>query len=259
MTSGKNAKSAREQARSMASKHAPKPKKKFGVKLGIIAAVVAVIALIATIIFVGQKNSIDLSDTTPPQNVAEGISFVEQADPAENAPVVSVYVDFQCPACQMFEQQNGQILNDMAENGEIILEHRPIAILDHTTSTNYASRSANAFACVINEDHELGTPFIETLFQIQPPEGGEGIPNTDLIAAAEEVGATNVAECIENGEFRGWVKDITDKAVEAGINSTPTVLINGEQWNREGNVFDAIEAAKTGETATETAEPTAGA
>lgn len=255
MTSGSKAREEREKARELARQIASRggggmdPKKKsLLIKIGVVVALLALVSLIFGLVVAGSKsNSPDLAATTaPPANVAENGGFVFKSDtPKENAPTVAVYVDFQCPACKQFEEGNDANLKALAESGDIVLEQHVVSILDHTTSTNYASRSGNAFACVINTAPEKAGEFANKLFEIQPPEGGAGIPNTELVDAAEEVGITTAEECITTGGFRGWIKEKTDAAVEKGLKGTPAIFINDVLWDRQGNLYEAIEKAKT--------------
>lgn len=249
MTSGKQARSAREEARRIASKNRPRKKGSGkGVKIGIVVAILAVIVTIVGIVIVGSSNNkVDLSNTTAPANANENGSFVIKADTVEeNTPVVQVAVDFLCPACKSFEADNGQILKDMAANGEIILEQKPVAILDGASSTNYSSRAGNAFACVLNEYPEKAQEYFDTLFEIQPPEGGAGITNAQLASAASDIGAEGLEDCISNNTYRGWIAQQTDQAIEKGLNSTPSISINGQLWDRSGDFYQKIEEARTG-------------
>lgn len=249
MTSGKNARNAREEARRIASKNRPRSSgSKKGLKIGIVVAILAVIVTIVGIVIVGNSNNkVDLSNTTAPANISNNGSLVLQADTVEeNTPVVQVAIDFQCPACKMFEETTGTELKNMAENGEIILEQKPVAILDGASSTNYSSRAGNAFACVLNEYPEKAQEYVETLFEVQPAEGGAGLPNAKLASLASDVGATGLEDCISNNTYRGWMAKTTDEAVESGLNATPGISINGELWDRKGDLFEKIEEARNG-------------
>lgn len=252
MTSGKNAKNAREEARRIASKNRPRSAggSKKGLKIGIVVAILAVIGIIVGIVVVGNNNSkVDLSNTTAPANLSDNGSLVIQADTVEeNTPVVQVAIDFQCPACKVFEESTGVELKNMADNGEIILEQKPVAILDGASSTNYSSRAGNAFACVLNEYPEKAQDYIEALFTVQPAEGGAGINNARLASVASDVGATGLEDCISNNTYRGWMAKQTDDALADGLTATPSISINGELWDRKGDLFEKIEAARNGET-----------
>lgn len=253
MTSGSKAKEEREKAREQARRIAARngggmdaKKKSLLIKIGVVVGLLAVVGLVFGLIVASSKSTApDLASTTaPPANVSETGAFVFKSEtPKENAPTVAVYVDFQCPACKQFEEGNDSTLKEMAKSGDIILEQHVVSILDHTTSTNYASRSGNAFACVIDTAPEKAGDFANKLFEIQPAEGGAGIPNTDLVKAAKELGADNAEECITKGGFRGWIKDKTEAAIEKGLQGTPAIFINDTLWDRQGNLYEAISAA----------------
>lgn len=266
MTSGSKAREERERAREQARKIASKnnrggnSNRPLFIKLGVVIGLLAVVGLIVGIVVFGSKKSgPDFGSTTaPPANISDTGAVVFKADkPKENAPTVAIYVDFQCPACKQFEEGNDVNLKQMAKAGDIILEQHPIAILDHMSSTNYASRAANAFACVVNTAPDKAEAFSKKLFEIQPPEQTAGLPNTKLADAAKEVGVTGIDDCIRDGQnYRGWVKDVTQKAIDNGLNATPGIFINGTQWDRQGSVYDAIaKAGSAPATATPAATP----
>lgn len=256
MGSGKRARQSEEaDARAKAKKIASKAtggKKMSPKKLSIIKKVsvlVGVLIFIAGGAFIAinasKSSTVDFEGTkTAPANISENASMITKSDkPTENAPNVSVYFDLQCPACKQFEAENSATLETMAKEGKIVLEKHPVAILDHLSSTNYASRSANALACVINTFPAKGLDYTNKLFEIQPAEGGAGITNAALAKAATDIGATGLESCISDNTYRGWVKDITDKAVERGLDSTPGIFINDVKWDRQGNLYDAIAKA----------------
>lgn len=255
MTSGSKAREEREKAREVARKIASKngggmdPKKKsLFIKIGVVVALLAVVAIVFGLVVSSSKSTDpDLAATTAaPANVSANGSIVYKSEtPKENAPTVAVYVDYQCPACKQFEEGNDANLKSLAKSGDIILENHVISILDHTTSTNYASRAGNAFACVVNTAPDKAEAFSKKLFDIQPPEGGAGISNVKLNDAAKETGVDNVEECITGGGYRGWIKAETDDILEKGLQATPGVFINGVQWDRQGSIYDAIEKAAT--------------
>lgn len=257
MTSGSKAREERELAREQARKIAARngkmdPKKKsLFIKIGVVVGLLALVVGIFTAVVVGSKKSApDLATTTgAPANMSENGSLVFKADaPKPNAPVVAVYVDYQCPACKQFEEGNDANLKSLAKSGDIILEQHVISILDHQSSTNYASRSGNAFACVVNTAPDKAEAFSKKLFEIQPPEGGAGLSNAKLNDAAESIGAKGVNDCISNGGYRGWIKSQTEDIINKGLQATPGVFINGVQWDRQGSVYDAIDKARAGVT-----------
>ena len=76
----------------------------------------------------------------------------------------------------------------------------------------------------------MAVEFHDLLFENQPEESAESFPDADaLIALAVEAGATeaDVADGIREGE-NDFAEQATQEAQDAGVNSTPTVLVDGK-------------------------------
>jgi protein-disulfide isomerase len=221
------------------------------VVIGVLALVVVVVGVVAVVQSVRNSTpesaavpSATLDDDAPPAEQVEVTGTADQTiaigDP--DAPVtVTVYADFQCPACRQFEAGARETLAGLVEDGTIRLEQRMMAFLDAASSTRYSSRALNAAACVVDAEPQAFTPFHDLLFEQQPAEGTAGLPDARLAELAEEAGAGDVGSCIEDEAYRAWVRDVTDQASKDGIVRTPTVLVDGEQL--ESPTPDAIVAA----------------
>lgn len=173
-------------------------------------------------------------DGTPP-----GISTPAEGEPAS----VVLYVDANCVHCAEFEDYYGEILKQKAEDGAISLETRAIAILDRNSPTNYSSRAANAMACVADAAPEKYLEFTGAVFENFP--SGE-LANQGLIDLAGEHGVDGIGDCVKEGDFRPFVKFTTEAATEHGITGTPTVFINGEAWDMQGDFEAALNDAIAG-------------
>ncbi|HWS57121.1 MAG TPA: DsbA family protein, partial [Actinotalea sp.] len=72
--------------------------------------------------------------TPPAEQVTVGAAGEDLAWPqggfGEDVVVVSVYSDFMCPFCGLFEESNGALLEELVAAGEIVLDVHPVAILD---------------------------------------------------------------------------------------------------------------------------------
>ncbi len=156
-----------------------------------------------------------------------GVTYPENATP--DAPVVELYTDFQCPACQSFTETYLSSLRDAADDGKITLVFHQFAFLDRASKNEYSSRSANAATCVYTEGGSTAyLDFYEALFDDQPAEGTAGPGDDELIDLAETVGGTDIDACVSEGAYADYVKDAAESAQEAGVNGTPTVIVDGE-------------------------------
>ena len=162
---------------------------------------------------------------------------------------VVIYEDFLCPICGQLEGASNDGLTQAAADGKVLVEYRPIAIL--TQFGDYSVRSANAFRVVLEEaGPQEAKEFHDLLFENQPEEGGPYPSDDDLVGWAVEAGADEAAvrDGIESLEHEDWVQDATDAAVDAGVQGTPTVLLDGEvfqdgrSWTDIGqNLVEAVE------------------
>ncbi|MFZ0531319.1 MAG: thioredoxin domain-containing protein [Propionicimonas sp.] len=162
-----------------------------------------------------------------PAAAADGAGIrVGQAD----APVtVAVYADFMCPYCGQFEQVNGDDLKAAIDAGKVRLEMHPMSFLDrYSSGTEYSTRAANAFATVADHDAATALAFMKVLYANQPAEGSTGLTDAQLVDFAEQAGApAEVTASFSERTFVPWVRQITQQAFDSGIQSTPTVKING--------------------------------
>lgn len=182
----------------------------------------------------------------PANLTPNGTIPVGQAD----APVaVTIYYDYMCPACGRFEAANSAELQRLVDAGIARLELHPLAFLDPQSSgTKYSTSAANAIATVADAAPDRVLDFHTALYEHQPREGSAGLDDDTIarIAADSRVPQT-VTDRFTDDTYRAWVASITDGALKAGIDRTPTIMIDGTVF--DGDVFstgpltEAIESA----------------
>jgi len=174
----------------------------------------------------------DKPDTPPEGATASyGLRLGEDDAPKE----IVVYEDFLCPFCGQLETTVRDDLDAAVEAGEVSVEYRPLNFLGRYG--DYSAESANAFAVVLDTSGpEVAKEFHDLLFDDQPSEDGPFPSKDDLVDLAVEAGAAeaDVRPGIEDMTFEGWVDAAADAASKAGINATPTVLVDGEKVEGDG-------------------------
>ena len=161
---------------------------------------------------------------------------------------IVTYIDLQCPYCQAFEQTNAEQIGTWVSGGNATLEVHPISFLDNVSQgTRYASRAANAMACVAQFDPNRYFQANTAMYANQPAEGTAGLTNAEIASVIGQAGVTSldVVECINKETFKQWVTDATARtnvgpipnSELTTIKGTPTVLVNGYQY--PGAVDDA--------------------
>lgn len=165
---------------------------------------------------------------TPPAGASDsyGLRVGDKDAPTS----VVIYEDFLCPFCGQLEQTAGDRLDAAVKAGEMSVEYRPVSFLGRID--DYSPESANAFGVVLDAaGADVAKAFHDLLFDNQPSESGPFPDADDLVALAVEAGAveSEVRPGIEDLTFEGWVDAAGDAASEADIDSTPSVLIDGEK------------------------------
>ena len=148
--------------------------------------------------------------------------------------VVTFYEDFLCPACGNFERAFGPTVSNLIDTGAIAADYYMVGLLSRPQNDDYSSRAGNAAYCVADESVDAFRRFHTALYtkEFQPSETGTTFPNNaKLIELAREAGVVGkVPDCVNSGKY---IKMVDGLATSAGIHATPTVRINGQdyQWS----------------------------
>jgi len=195
-----------------------------------IAGTAFVVLLLVGVVFwiVSHKKQAGGDDTV---RVASG-KVVTQPGTSNPKAVVTFYEDFLCPACGNFERTFGPTVSKLIDIGAIAADYSMVSILDSPKTQNYSSRAGAAALCVADESIDAFRRFHAALYSpnIQPDERGTSFPdNAKLIELAREAGAAGkVPDCINSGKY---LSKVTGEAAAKHINATPTININGENYD----------------------------
>ena len=193
--------------------------------------VIFAVALVSYIVISHQKKAGPTA--TGPGDVVRVTSSKLVTQPGTNNPkvVMSFYEDFLCPACGNFERSFGPTVSKLIDIGAIAGDYSMVSILDSSRTHNYSSRSGAAALCVADVSTDAFRVFHSALYskENQPSEAGSSFPdNARLIELARESGAAGtVPDCVNSGKY---VPKVSGEAAAAGINSTPTIKINGTEY-----------------------------
>lgn len=150
---------------------------------------------------------------------------------ATTAPVVlELYSDFQCPACRMFvTQQLPLLVRDFVQPGTLRIEARDIDILG-TGSPNESLELAAGAACAASQGRYW--QFHDIVFWNQGRENRGDHDAAFIARVADAAGVDRTAwdACLSKPDVRAAIIARTAAAAGAGLNSTPTLVINGQSF-----------------------------
>jgi protein-disulfide isomerase len=159
----------------------------------------------------------------PAHAAPEGDGVVVGSGPV----VVDAYVDFQCPFCRAFEMSSGDALRAMVADGLTTMVYHPMDFLDRASTNHYSSRAASASGCA--SDGGQFEDYARVLFANQPPEGGPGLTDDQLVELGVSVGLTDpdFVRCVPSHAYVPWADYVTQRALARGVSGTPTTLVDG--------------------------------
>ena len=188
----------------------------------VIAGITVVLLFVVVIAYGLYRVSTQQAGTVPTNAVADGVPLGNASAPV----TVDLYVDFQCPICRAFEASAGNSINSMITSGKAKVIYHPLAFVAPGV-TGYSTRASAASGCAAED--KVFPQFAKLLFDNQPPEGGQGLPNSQLVAYGQQAGAgPNFAKCVNDQTYAKWSAKLTDDASKANVTGTPTVLVNGK-------------------------------
>ena len=181
--------------------------------------------------------------TAPPSRVPDGTPATGDGIALGTGPVVvDLYLDFLCPYCKLFEEQNGEAVDELTDRGAITAVYHPLGFLDRLSTTGYSTRAAAASGCAA--DGGRFREYLYALYDNQPPEGGAGLSDEELVELGLRSGVDETfGDCVLAGRYIEWAEHVTALAVARGVSGIPTVFVGGERVPASAG---AIAAAATG-------------
>jgi protein-disulfide isomerase len=156
---------------------------------------------------------------------------------------VDAFIDFMCPYCKQFELSSGPGVVRLAVEGQASVAYHPMNFLDQASTTNYSTRAAAASGCAADQGRFLD--YAHALFVRQPPEGGPGLSDPELLRLAQEAGLSEApfAGCMNEAPYLDWPSYVTARATALGVGATPTVMVDGTAVQPDAQSIAAAVAA----------------
>ena len=196
-----------------------------------------VIVMISFIVVVGVIFSLisSRSNSTAaiPATVSETDGYGIVLNP-ESTPKIDVYVDYQCPACRVFEIINGGYLNEVIAQKKAKVVFHPMTFIGPESVL-----AANSAACAADENKFVDMNL--ALFQNQSESENSGKWSSEyLVELGKSIGITSdtFETCVNDGKYIKWTSNVAAASAKADVNGTPTIFVNGKQLDRNTEYGD---------------------
>ncbi|MEZ0240379.1 MAG: DsbA family protein [Chloroflexota bacterium] len=189
----------------------------------------AVLVALVVILFVRPATRETAAELTiPPTSYSPDIVDGEVLGSATAPVVIELFSDFQCPACRAFvTEQLPRLLIDFVRPGVLRIEGKDIDVLGHGELDESLELAVGA-RCAGEQDRYW--PFHDLVFWNQGRENRGDHDAAFIAHIADQAGVdvTSWQACLARADVRQAIRDQTASALAAGINSTPTLRINGQ-------------------------------
>lgn len=201
----------------------------------VIGTIVAVLVIAGGFIYMDNRAD-QLPSAIPSQVSAENGYAISFNTELTGVPVVDIYEDFQCPVCMQFEAVNMKYIDSLVTEKKATVRYHILSFIGEESVL-----AANASACANDENKFLA--FHNSLYVNQPAAENSGEWSNDrLIAIAKAAGISGkkFESCVNDGRYAGWVAKVAEAGSKSGVNSTPTVFVNGKEIDRNKDYFSAV-------------------
>ena len=198
----------------------------------VIGMVVFIVAVGIIFSFISNRAS---SNFAIPAAVSEADGYGIVLNPTAT-PTIDVWVDYQCPACRTFEVLNGGYLNEVIAQKKAKVVFHPLTFIGAESII-----AANAAACAADENKFVDMNL--ALFQNQGSSENSGRWQGDaMLAIGESIGikSDSFKECVREGNYVKWTRNVTEASASKNVNSTPTIRINGKDLDRNTEYGDPV-------------------
>ena len=198
----------------------------------VIGMVLFIVAVGIIFSFISNRAS---SNFAIPAAVSEADGYGIVLNPTAT-PTIDIWVDYQCPACRSFEALNGGYINEIIAQKKAKVVFHPLTFIGAESII-----AANAAACAADENKFVDMNL--ALFQNQASSENSGKWQGDaMLALGDSIGikSDSFKECVREGNYVKWTRNVTDASASKNVNSTPTIRINGKDLDRNTEYGDPV-------------------
>lgn len=164
------------------------------------------------------------------------------------AVTVIVYADYQCPFCgKFFTESEGKIRSDYVNAGKVKLVHRNYTFIDRFPGVTGDESHLAAEAAECARDQGKFWDYHDALYVEENKDAKENNGNLNKalflrLAQNLSLDSGTFEKCIDTRKYKDLIERDSEAANAVGVESTPTVFINGVEI-RGAQPYDKFKAA----------------
>jgi protein-disulfide isomerase len=192
--------------------------------LGVIAVVAIVVVVVLVVVSSTPDDTAALSEYGPDPSIPRGLTTdgLPYLGNVDALVTMRIYEDLGCHNCRdFFRDTEPSVIENFIATGKVKVEIYTLAFVN-----SQSLPGAEAAACALDQDKFW--EFREVLFTNQ---GVVAFNRTNLLTWAEDLGLdrTEFASCFDREVHTQEIMDKSQRALDVGVNGTPTTEVNGER------------------------------
>lgn len=190
--------------------------------------IIAAIALVITALVIFRTQAAISGIVVPDfYNYPQQTDGTAMGDPEAPVQVVE-FSDFQCSACNFFHDETlAQVVDSYVQSGQVYFIYRSFPVIDARVARKESHTAALAGYCAAEQDRFWD--YHDMLFANRIGENAGSFTIARLEAMADLLGLDSSFErCLAEEKYVDRLNEDIQLARDAGVNSTPSFLINGK-------------------------------
>ena len=202
------------------------------------------LTLLASCTLPGGTTTPTGTGTTPTPTTAKYDVALQKSVPSptygSGKHMITIYADFQCPACISYSQSVGALLETYAQDNKATIVYKQFPL---TQIHKNAYRDAIAALCSAEQGKYM--EYKKTLYALEADKAGATVTDVDRveIARANGLDAAAMTQCLADNRYAAQVDAEMAEGDAAGVTGTPTTYLDGSKLDI-GAIFADMEKGK---------------
>ncbi len=139
---------------------------------------------------------------------------------------MTIFADFQCPACIRFSQSIAPLFEDYAKSGYLTITYKQYPL---TNIHRNAERDALAALC--GAEQGKYTEYKKALYALEESKSGAKVTDDDRVSAAKDTGidSEKLAACIADDRYLWQVRAEIQEWNALRVTGTPSIFLDGKK------------------------------